>query len=243
MEKEETEEIKKAGAKEKKEAPKPLVLFKINKKGQHISPTMNWLRFFFYGIHRLIYPFKRHGAYKVADGPCIYIGNHYCLWDIFYVAHSTKEGVHFLAKQSVLESFIGPFAKKCGVIGAMRDGTDVRTVMDSMKALKYGDKISLFPEGTRNKVSDEEFLPFFGGASLLAIKTKKPIIPMVICNRPHVFRMTHVMFGEPFELTEYYDRKLTPEDYAEADEKLRQKLYALREEYRAGVAEKKNKKK
>lgn len=218
---------------------KPLVLFKVDKKGRHVSKCMNVLRFFFYPIHWLVYPFRLHGKKKVADGPCIFVGNHYTLWDIFYPAHTTKEGIHFLAKQSILESPIKGIAKRCGVIGAMRNGADVRTLMDSMKALKYGDKISLFPEGTRNKESDEEFLPFRGGAAMMAIKTQTPIVPFVLCNRPKVFRLTHVVFGEPFELAEYYGRKLTQADYEEADRKIVDILYAMREEFRSKRAKKK----
>ena len=174
----------------------------------------------------------------------IYIGNHYSLWDIFYPAHTTWEGIHFLAKHSVLEApVIGAWARRVGVIGAQRDGSDVRTLMDSMKVLKNGEKISIFPEGTRNKTSDEEFLPFHGGAALLAIKTQTPVIPFVICNRPRVFRRTHVVFGEPMEFTEYYGKKLSQADYDEAEEKLKNKLYELREEHRGYLRSKKKRKK
>ena len=91
----------------------------------------------------------------------------------------------------------------------------------------------MFPEGTRNKGEGDDFLPFHGGAALLAIKTKTPVIPFVICNRPHIFRVTHVVFGEPMELKEFYGRKLTQADYEAADEMLRNRLYELREEFRA----------
>ena len=172
------------------------------------------------------------------------MGNHYCLWDIFYPAHTTWEGIHFLAKQSILEApIVGRWARGCGVIGAQRDGSDVRTVMDAMRVLKNGEKISIFPEGTRNKVSDEEFLPFHGGAAMFAIKTKTPVIPFAICNRPKVFRKTHVVFGEPMEFTEYYGKKLTAADYEEAEEKLKNAIYTLREEHRAFLREKKRKRK
>ena len=220
------------------------LLFPANKKGRHVMPTLNFLRFVLYPIHRLVYPFKMYGAKKVPDGPYIYVGNHYHIFDIFYPAHTTKEGVHFLAKQSILEApVVGWFSRKVGVIGAMRDGSDVRTIMESMKVLKNGEKLSLFPEGTRNKVSEEEFLPFHGGAAMFAIKTKTPVVPFAICSRPRVFHMTHVVFGEPFELSEYYDKKLLPEDYEQADELLKQRLYALRDEHRAFLAAKKHKKK
>ncbi len=227
---------------QKKWAKQYRLHFPVNKKGRHISRMMNFLRFLAYPLHRFFYPFKLYGPHKVKDGACIYVGNHFCLWDIFYPAHTTREGIHFMAKQSILEApVLGWWARKVGVIGAMRDGSDVRTLMDSMKVLRSGEKISIFPEGTRNKESDEEFLPFHGGAAMLAIKTKTPIVPFAICNRPHVFRKTHVRFGEPIELSEYYDKKLTAEDYAEADEKLKQRIYDLRAEYRQFLAAKKKK--
>lgn len=219
------------------------LLFPANKKGYHHIPFFNLLRVLFYPIHWMIFPFKLYGSKKVGKGACIYVGNHYTMFDVFYPAHTTWEGVHFLAKQSIIDAPVfGALANRVGVIPVMRDGSDVRTLMDSMKVLKNGEKISLFPEGTRNKVSEEEFLPFRGGAALLSIKTKSPIIPFVICSRPRVFHMTHIVFGEPMEFTEYYGKKMTTEDYEEADEKLKKRLYELRDEHRAMLAAKKKKK-
>lgn len=230
--------------KEKKEKQQKLRLFPANKKGKHIMHLMNLLRFVFYPIHFLVYPYKLYGHKKVGLGAYIYFGNHYCIWDIFYPARTTREGIHFLMKEELFRKpIIGRWARKVGGIGVKRDGTDVRTLLDATKVLKNGEKISLFPEGTRNKLEGDEFLPFHGGAALLAIKTKTPVIPFVICNRPKIWRCTHVVFGEPMELSEFYDRKLTPEDYAEADEKLKNKLYELRAEHREMLAAKKNRKK
>ncbi len=219
-------------------------LFPANKEGYHKMPVMDFLRAVFYPIHALLYPFKLYGYKKVGPGPYIYVGNHYCLWDVFFPAHTTKDGIHYLAKESIMRApILGSWAKKVGAIGAMRDGTDVHTLMDSMRVLKNGEKLSMFPEGTRNKTGGDEFLPFHGGAALLAVKTKTPVIPFVICEPPKLFRRTHVVFGEPIELTQFYDRKLTPADYEAADELLKNKLYELRSQFRAERAAKKKGKK
>ena len=230
--------------KEKKSKKQESVrLFPAQKDGYHRIRLMDVLRFFFYPIHAILYPFKLYGYKKVGPGPYIYVGNHYCLWDVFYPAHTTKDGLHYLAKDSIMRApVLGPVAKKVGVIGAMRDGSDVHTLMDSMRVLKNGEKISMFPEGTRNKTDSDEFLPFRGGSALLAIKTKTPVIPFVICNRPKLFKKTHVVFGEPMELSEFYGRKLTPEDYEAAEEKIKNKLYEMRDGFRKEQAAKKAKK-
>ncbi len=239
----EKKELKKQKKREKRAArTRNVKLFPANRKGYHIMHFMNFLRFLFYPVHFLVYPYRLHGEKKVGKGACIYFGNHYCIYDIFYPTRTTREGVHFITKQSVLEQPVFNYwGMKIGAIGAMRDGSDVRTVMESIKVLKNGEKLSMFPEGTRNRSDGDEFLPFHGGAALLAIKTKSPVIPFVICNRPKPFHMTHVVFGAPYEFTEYYDRKVTSEEYAEADEKLKNLLYELRDGFRAERAAKKKK--
>ena len=46
------------------------------------------------------------------------------------------------------------------------------------------------------------------------------------------------MYGEPFELTSYYDRKLTEEDIAAADEELRQHMLSVYHELENTVKKK-----
>ena len=230
--------------KKKQKEKKNSLLIKANKKGRHIMHALNVFRVILYPWNAFFYPYKMHGYTKVGTGAYIYIGNHFSMWDIFYPARTTWEGIHFFAKDSLMHApVIGYFAKKIRALGVVRDGSDARTLMDALRILKNGEKISLFPEGTRNRLSEEEFLPFRGGAALLAIKTKTPVIPFVICTKPKVFRKTHVVFGEPMELSQYYDRKPTQDDYAQADEMLRNKLYELRENFRAEQQANKDKKK
>jgi 1-acyl-sn-glycerol-3-phosphate acyltransferase len=84
-------------------------------------------------------------------------------------------------------------------------------------------------------------LPVKHGASAMAIRTKSPILPMMIYKKPKWFRKTHILIGEPIEFTEYYDKKLTDEDFDAADEKLLQIMLALREEHTKFLENKKKK--
>lgn len=228
-------------SKAKKEKKVPL-LWKTNKKGQHISGWLNFLRYIVLPIVRIFYPFRYYGNKKVKDGACIYVGNHYRMADPMYMLPTTCEGIHFIGKkESYSMPIFGFFCKKVRMIAVNRDGTDVRAVMDSLKCLKNGEKISIFPEGKRNK-TNEPFLPFSSGAALLAIRSKSPIVPVVIYNRARFLRMTHILIGEPFELSEYYGQKLTDELLKEADEKIKNTLMQMREEHTKLLEEKKRKK-
>ena len=212
--------------KKKKKADKKSkpITVKANKKGRHIIVFMNIARVIAVPIYYLLKPFRFFGKRKVKDGPCVYISNHYTLFDPVYIGVTTWEGIHFVAKKEVENVPVLRFiTKRATVSYANRDGSDVRTMLDCLKCLKNGEKIALFPEGTRNKIG-ADLLPFHHGAAMISIKTKAPIVPIMIYEKPRCFRVSHILIDEPFELTEYYDRKLTEDEINEADEKIRQRM-------------------
>lgn len=213
---------------EKKSKKTKSITVKANKKGRHISKFMNFLRIVVLPIFYILKPYRFYGKRKAEDGACIFISNHYALFDPAYTASMTWEVVHYVAKREIFETpGLGLLARGVKAISVNRDGKDTRGLLDCFKCLKNGEKICIFPEGTRNKTA-AEMLPFRHGAAMMAIRCKTPIVPMVIYERPRFFRCTHILVGEAFELTEYYDRKLTEEELAEADEKLRQILFDMK---------------
>ena len=217
------------------------ITIKANKKGRHVIPFMNFLRILLLPIFYLIFPCRFYGNKKIKDGPCLYISNHKTLLDIVYPATTPWEGVHYVAKNQLSTTpVVGAVARKCKTIFVNRDGSDVRALLDCFKCLKNGDKIIIFPEGTRNKTS-EIMLPFKQGAAVMAIKTKTPVVPIVVYSKTKAFRCTHVLIGEPMELSEYYDKKLSEEELAAVDNMLRDKLIAMHKEHTEYLEAKKKK--
>ena len=206
-------------------------------------PLLSVLRVLVIPIFWLIMPFRFFGKRKVQDGPVLYICNHYRLFDVAYPACTTWEGIHYIAKKSVTKAkILGGITRRVGVIGANRDGNDARVLIDALKCLKNGEKVCVYPEGTRNK-TDAEFLPFKPGASVLALKARVPIVPVCIYKRQKPFRLNHILVGEPFELSEFYDQKMDETVLKQADEVLLAKLKELRENHTAFLQSKKRKKK
>lgn len=224
----------------KQEKNKPIMV-KANKKGRHVMPLLSFIRTVALPIYYLLRPFRFYGPRKVKDGPCIYVCNHYTMCDPAYVIATTSEGVHFIAKKETFDTpVLGWLMRSIKAIKANRDGRDVRTILDSMKCLKNGEKVAIYPEGTRNK-SGEGMLPFHHGAAAIAIRAKVPIVPIVMYSKPKFFRCTHILIEEPFELSEYYDMKLSDEEYARIDEQLYQRMLAMRESHTKYLQEQKRK--
>lgn len=225
----------------KKQEKKTQVTIPANKKGRHINRWLDLFRLFVIPAYWLAYPFRFYGHKKVEDGPFLYICNHYRGMDLVYPCCTTSESVRFLAKKEVLKPFFtGWTAKKIRIIPVSRDGKDVRGLMDCLKCLKNGEKVVLYPESTRNR-TDAPLLPFKSGAALIAIKAQVPVLPIMIYQKPRHFRLNHILVGEPFELSEYYGKKLTDELLKEADEKLMRVMLDLRAEHEQFLLSKKRK--
>ena len=220
---------------------------KKSKKKKKLTKFEKWFRTM-RRFHRIcmkpFYPYKKHGHVEnFNDGPYIIVGNHLSVLDVIPAAMATDKPIHYMAKKELCVKGISKwFTTKSECIPVNRDGNDVRAIMQSMKYLKDGGIVCIFPEGTRNKTK-ELFLPFKSGATALSIKTRTPIIPMIQVTKIKAFRTQHIYYGEPFEFTEYYDKKLTPEDIAVCDEILRKKLEDMYYEFKEFLESNKKKKK
>lgn len=196
---------------------------------------VRWFAFlrFVAKVLRIFLPYKRHDAVKsYEDRPYVLLCNHFSMIDVMYPATAMKKPVRFMAKKDLWDNaFLRWFCNKCRCIPVSRDGSggDVKAIMQAMKCIKNGENILIYPEGTRNK-DNVDMLPFHGGFAAIAIKTKTPIIPIVQMGKPRLFRMSRVYYGAPIEFTEYYGKKLTEEDVAECEKRLRDTMIDMRKE-------------
>ncbi len=194
--------------------------------------TYGFLKKIMVAVTQILFPFKLIGKEKVKDGACVLVGNHYRIWDIVHMACTTKEKVHFITKKELYKNKF--LAHLCDIVEAIpvsRDGNDAAAIMAALRYLKKGEKISMFPEGTRNR-TEEELLPLKGGAALFAIKAKVPVYPVMCLRKTRFFRRTKIVIGDPIDLSRYYEMRMTAEDYAEAEETIREAMLSVK---RAGL--------
>lgn len=193
---------------------------------------------------RLLYPYKLHGNYKKYNDEkgLIVVGNHYGMLDPAFPLISTDKPVTFMAKKELWEKkgIVKWVLEKCDGIPVNRDGTDVRALMTAIRRVKEGGVVCIYPEGTRNKNvgPDDDFLPFKPGAAAMSIRTKTPILPIVLVNKIRLFRRTDVIFGDLIEFSEYYDKKLTEEDLEKCDKLLRDTMLKMRKDFIEGKKKK-----
>lgn len=179
---------------------------------------------------RFCYPTKFIGKKHIPKGSCIIVSNHTSNLDVVNLATHTWEKKYYLAKKELFKSkFVGGFLKSFGGISIDREGNDLGAIKESLKVLKNGKKLVIFPEGTRNNNENMELGEVKQGAAMLAIKAKVPVVPMFVLKKPKFWRRNKVFVGQPFELSEFYGKKLSAEELAGASKMIENKLNELRE--------------
>jgi len=169
----------------------------------------------------LVFHPKYEGKENLPDkGGYVLAGTHTNNLDCFVLIAACKRQVHFLAKSSLFKGFTKPFMNMMGVIPVDRSRKNPEVMDLSREALKTGNIIGIFPEGTINKTEDP-IMPFKYGAVKMAHDTKVPIIPFAITGKYKVFGgKLKIKFGKP-----YY----TKDDIEKSNNELMKKVVSLME--------------
>ena len=168
-----------------------------------------FLRIILLGFIKTFFPFRIiNGENAKIDGAVLIISNHLSNVDSFMVGACFKEKIFFLCKKEWFEKRF--FAKLLGKLGAIpidRENVDLNAFKESLKTLKNGDKLAVFPEGTRNKTG-AELLPVKAGAALIAVKAKVDILPVFIKRKSKFLKKNEVYVGKRISLSDYYGKKI-----------------------------------
>ena len=178
---------------------------------------------------KIFHPWKAVGLENLPEGGALLCGNHTTAGDPLYVVCSLgrRRQAHVMAKEEIMKwPVIGFLLKKAGIFGVKRGKADVTALKEALRVLKGGERLLMFPEGTR--VKEGEASEAHTGAALFSTRTGAPLVPVYIQPKKRRFRKTTVVFGEPYH-PEFEGRKATPEDYQRIADDLMARIRALEE--------------
>jgi len=143
-----------------------------------------------------IWRIKTEGRENAVDGTTyVLISNHQSILDIL-VINSLRYNYKWISKvENEKVPFLGWYLKMADYITVNRgnDESKVEMLVRSLKCLKDGTSIMLFPEGTRS--ADNEIGFFKRGAFQLAIQAAVPILPIVIDGTGGILPKHGLIFG------------------------------------------------
>ncbi|MBQ9647952.1 MAG: 1-acyl-sn-glycerol-3-phosphate acyltransferase [Oscillospiraceae bacterium] len=188
--------------------------------------------FIFYPILWLLFPFTIHGRENVPkDRAVVLCGNHAHAIDPFLICLALPRNVpvRIMGKKELFDKpFLGWLLTHLGGFPVDRGHSDLAAVKTSIKTIKDGAHLLVFPEGTR--VEREGDVRPKGGVVMIAMRTGAPLLPVYAGKKRKLFRMTHIVFGEPYA-PKTAARHGTAEEYQEYADEIMRRAYALGREY------------
>lgn len=172
----------------------------------------------------ILYPLVYTGRENIPEGPAMVCANHSSNADPILISYAVglKNMMHFMAKIELFRiPLLGRILTAMGSFAVDRGNNDMVAVRTAMRYLKSGEKVMIFPEGTRVRESDA--VAGKAGAVRLAMRLRVPIVPVYITSNKKLFRKTYINIGKPY----YIDPSKTAEDSDELASELMRKIYEL----------------
>lgn len=115
----------------------------------------------------------------IEEGPAILASNHASFIDPPLVGVACHKDIYYLARKSLFEKPVfGPLIARVNAFPVDRDRGDVAAVRAILQILKAGNRVVVFPEGTRS--TDGNLQPAKAGVGLIIAKSLAPVVPIRI---------------------------------------------------------------
>ncbi|MBV8586697.1 MAG: 1-acyl-sn-glycerol-3-phosphate acyltransferase [Verrucomicrobia bacterium] len=159
----------------------------------------------------------------IEEGPAIIASNHQSYLDPPFIGSCCRRELYFLTRKNLLEKpLIGPVLRQLNTVPVDRERGDVSAFKAILRILQSGNRLIIFPEGTRT--TDGNLQPARAGIGMVIAKTRAPVIPARIFGTFEALprtgglklRPVTVVFGPPLR----FDK----EEFAANDRELYQRL-------------------
>ena len=167
------------------------------------------------------------GRENIPEGSAMICANHSAMLDPFLIAFAfgMNSQMHVVAKAELFRiPVLSWMLRTLGMISVNRGMSDMATIKSTLNYLKGGEKVVIFPEGTRTSTDDS--VSAKNGAVRLAERAGVPVIPFFIPRRKPLFHTIQVVIGVPYKIEKQYEKR-TAEEYAELADRLMEKIKAL----------------
>lgn len=140
-----------------------------------------WLGYrFFRELARGLFDFQTIGAEKLRfSGPALIACNHVSFLDPPFVGQAFDEAIHYFARKTLFDHpLAGAILRSWQTIPIDRDKPDASSLKATIRLLREGKQVLIFPEGTRSP--DGRLQPAEAGVGLFIAKAGAPVLPVRI---------------------------------------------------------------
>lgn len=161
-----------------------------------------------------------------AEGGIVITPNHISNWDPPLIGSISPRRVKIMAKAELFSNkLLSAFFTALGAYPVSRGTSDVEAVKASLRMLKEGEPLLIFPHGRRIKPGED--VPIKDGALMIALRARVNIVPAYISGTYGFRHRITVRFGEQFDLSPYFGKKVPVEEQKKLSAELWERMKAL----------------
>lgn len=112
----------------------------------------------------------------LTEGGAVVACNHASFLDPPLVATVYESEIHFLARNTLFRGFFGAVIRQLNAVPVDRDQADLKSMKTIIRTLKEGNRVLIFPEGTRTESG--QLLDAKAGVGMLIAKSGVPVQPV-----------------------------------------------------------------
>ncbi len=113
-------------------------------------------------------------------GAAILVSNHLSHLDVLVLGLLLHRPLNYVARSTLFLPVLGPLIRSVGAFPIQREGMGASGLKETLRRLRNGGMVTLFPEGTRSR--DGELAELKTGIAVLVARAKVPIVPAAVAG-------------------------------------------------------------
>ncbi len=149
-----------------------------------------------------------------ATGGVLLVSNHVSFLDVIFLGIPLGRPLNYVARSTLFVSILGWFIRSVGAFPIQREGIGASGMKETLRRLRAGGIVTLFPEGTRSK--DGQLGTLKPGIAVLVQRVGVPVVPAGLAGMFEIWPRSQ-LFPVPHPIRIHYGRAIYPDELAGLD--------------------------
>jgi 1-acyl-sn-glycerol-3-phosphate acyltransferase len=146
-----------------------------------------------------------------ASGGVLLVCNHLSFLDVFFLGIPLARPLSYMARSTLFVPVLSTLMRSVGGFPIQREGIGASGMKETMRRLRAGGVVALFPEGTRSH--DGELGPLKPGIASLAVRVRVPVVPVGLAGLFESWPRWRVL-PVPHPVRIHYGKPIFPDELA-----------------------------
>jgi 1-acyl-sn-glycerol-3-phosphate acyltransferase len=160
----------------------------------------------------VILRWRATGQHNIPDsGGALLVCNHVSFFDVLLLGIPLRRPLNYVARSTLFIPILGWFIRSVGAFPIQREGMGASGMKETLRRLRAGGIVTLFPEGTRSHHGKLGALK--PGIAVLVERVGVPVVPAGLAGMFEIWPRSR-LFPVPNPIRVHFGRPILPEELA-----------------------------